>query len=93
MKRRAAQRELTLRATRKRLDALARHTRIARTEGALPEIAVDVHTLRTDGEGTEEATFRWGGGVSVEVSLFDHGQGDTPDHADGTRPWAACSRS
>jgi len=67
---------LGLRATKKRLDALAKRTGIARTEGYLPEVSVDVHSLHTDAEGPgAEKEWRWGGGVSVEVPLFDRKQG------------------
>jgi cobalt-zinc-cadmium efflux system outer membrane protein len=72
----ALEANLELRAAQKRLDALARRTGVSRTEGWLPEVAVDVHSLRTDGEGTDDQEWRWGGGVSVEVPLFDHGQGE-----------------
>lgn len=67
---------LDLRAAEKRLEALARRTGIARTEGWLPEVAMDVHSLRTDPEQGGDSEWRWGGGVSVEVPLFDHGQGE-----------------
>jgi cobalt-zinc-cadmium efflux system outer membrane protein len=67
---------LDLRAADKRLEALARRTGIARTEGWLPEVAMDVHSLRTDSETDGDSEWRWGGGVSVEVPLFDHGQGE-----------------
>ena len=68
--------KLELGASKKRLDALAKRTGIARTEGWLPEVAMDVHSLRTDGEEGGDSQWRWGGGVSVEVPLFDHGQGE-----------------
>jgi outer membrane protein TolC len=74
--RRALTANLQLRAMHERLDALARQTGVARTQGWLPEIALDVHTLRTDREAARGEDYRWGGGVSVEVPLFDHGQGE-----------------
>jgi outer membrane protein TolC len=76
LERQAIEANLELRAAEKRLDALAKRTGIARTQGWLPEVAVDVHTLRTDREGRDDSEWRWGGGVSVEVPLFDHGQGE-----------------
>lgn len=74
---RALEANLDLRALGKQLDALARRTGAARTEGWLPEVALDVHSLRTkDEQQPGERQWRWGGGVSVEVPLFDHGQGE-----------------
>ena len=74
--RKALNANLDLHAAEKRLDALAKRTGIARTQGWMPEVAVDVHTLRTDREARDDSEWRWGGGVSVEVPLFDHGQGE-----------------
>jgi cobalt-zinc-cadmium efflux system outer membrane protein len=76
IERKALEANLELRAAHKRLDALARRTGVARTQGFLPEVALDVHTLRTDEEDSGGDEWRWGGGVSVEVPLFDHGQGE-----------------
>lgn len=75
LERRALEASLDLSASSKRLDALARRTGIARTGAWLPEIAADVHALRTrrEDDGTGER-WRWGGGVSVQVPLFDRGQ-------------------
>jgi len=68
---------LDLRAMQKRLDALAKRTGIARTQGYLPHVAVDVHSLHTDpevaGAGSE---WRWGTGLTIEVPLFDRSQGE-----------------
>lgn len=72
----ALEANLGLRASKKRLDALAKRTGIARTEAWLPEVAVDVHSLRTKNEDARRSDeWRWGGGVSVQVPLFDRGQG------------------
>jgi cobalt-zinc-cadmium efflux system outer membrane protein len=76
IERKALEANLELRGARERLEALARRTGIARTEGWLPEVALDVHALRTDEEAGSGDAWRWGGGVSVEVPLFDHGQGE-----------------
>ena len=54
---------------RSRLEALARETGIARTEGWLPEITVDAHTER-DG-----ARWEIGGGAHISVPIFDQRQG------------------
>jgi cobalt-zinc-cadmium efflux system outer membrane protein len=64
-----------LKASEQRLRALAKRTGVARTEGWLPDVSVDVHSLKTDPEGPDDKEWRWGGGVAVEVPLFDHGQG------------------
>jgi cobalt-zinc-cadmium efflux system outer membrane protein len=76
LEKRVLEASLDLRASRKRLDALAKRTGVARAEGWLPEVAVDVHSLRTDDEEGNGDEWRWGGGISVEVPLFDHGQGE-----------------
>lgn len=77
LERRALQANLDLQASERRLDALARRTGLSRWRGLLPEVAVDVHALHTDPElgGSDESQWRWGGGVSVEVPLFDRQQG------------------
>ena len=76
LEQRALEASLTLRASKKRLEGLARRTGIVRTEAWLPEVAVDVHTLRVKQEdGRSDEGWRWGGGVSVQVPLFDRGQG------------------
>lgn len=73
----ALEENLDLRAMRKRLDALARRTGVARTEAYLPNIAVDVHSLHTDPESSgAQSQWRWGSGLSVEVPLFDRNQGE-----------------
>ncbi|MFV8756172.1 TolC family protein [Nannocystaceae bacterium ST9] len=71
---------LELAATRSRLEALARKTGLSRTEGWLPDIAVDVHGLAGAPEGALQADgsrWRFGGGVSLSVPLADRNQGNT----------------
>ena len=76
LEKRALEASLDLRASKKRLDGLAKRTGIVRTEAWLPEVAVDVHTLRVkEEEGRRDDNWRWGGGVSVQVPLFDRAQG------------------
>jgi cobalt-zinc-cadmium efflux system outer membrane protein len=71
---------LELAATRSRLEALARKTGLSRTDGWLPDIAVDVHALGGAPEGAltpDMARMRFGGGVSLSVPLIDRNQGRT----------------
>ncbi len=79
---RAVDTSLELAATRSKLEALARETGVSRTEGWLPEIAVDVHALAAPPEGASPTTpmdnrWRFGGGVSLEVPLANRNQGTT----------------
>jgi outer membrane protein TolC len=78
LERLALEANLDLQAAERRLDALARRTGVTRWRGLLPEVAFDVHALHTDPEpGSSDAQeWRWGGGVSVEVPLFDRRQGE-----------------
>jgi outer membrane protein TolC len=73
---RAIAASLDLRAIARRLEAASRRTGVARVTGYLPEVAVDVHALRVkqDDHHTDSG-FRYGGGVSVGVPLFDRRQG------------------
>jgi outer membrane protein TolC len=81
---RALQASLELGAARSRLEAAARRTGLARAQGWLPDVAVDVHALYGDPEsapGSSAAVpWRFGGGVSFTVPLFDRGQGNTRGH-------------
>ncbi|MSP63464.1 MAG: TolC family protein [Myxococcales bacterium] len=75
----ALEASLELGEARGRLDALARRIGLTRTEGFLPDIAVDVHTLLGDPEprASEAVSGGWrvGGGVSLTLPLFDRRQG------------------
>jgi cobalt-zinc-cadmium efflux system outer membrane protein len=71
---------LDLKSLAQRLEAAGRRTGHARAAGWLPALAVDVHALRTDArdhatEVRSDQRWRYGGGVSVGVPLFDRGQG------------------
>ena len=71
---------LELAATRSHLEALARKTGLSRTEGWLPDIAVDVHGLAGAPDGalqTDGTPWRFGAGVSLAVPLADRNQGRT----------------
>lgn len=72
---------LELAAMRSRLEAIARRTRLSRTQGWLPEIDVDVHALRGDPESTATGgPVRVGAGVSLSVPLFNQRRGTTRAH-------------
>ncbi|MEZ4326499.1 MAG: TolC family protein [Polyangiales bacterium] len=70
---------LDLRETRERLEGLARRAGVARTAGWLPDIAVDLHALNGNPEDDPMGSSGWrfGGGVSVGVPLFDQQRGTT----------------
>lgn len=70
---------LDLSEARHRLEGLARRTGLARTEGWLPDIALDAHGLRGNPEDDKAAAgdpnWRFGAGISVGVPLFNRRQG------------------
>jgi|GEM_PF-485918 len=78
---RALRASLELSETRHRLESLARRTGVARTEGWLPDIAIDAHGLRgnpeADATGRGDPNWAFGAGVSVGVPLFNRRQGTT----------------
>lgn len=62
------------------LEGLARKSGVERTAGWLPDVSVDVRALRENpnlpaAEQTQE--WRWGGGVSVGIPIFDRRSGAT----------------
>jgi outer membrane protein TolC len=77
VERRAIEASLDLAASRAALDGMARRNGLARTEGWMPEIELDVHVLEGEPEtptgGASE--LRVGAGASVSVPLFDRRQG------------------
>lgn len=75
----ALEASLDLKATRSRLEALARKAGYSQLKGWLPEIALDVHALYGNPESTPGTNGDWrlGGGVSVGVPLFDQQRGNT----------------
>lgn len=80
LEKRALAANLDLAATRKRLDAIAKRTGISRTEGWLPRIDVDVHSLIGNPASPSRANARWGAGVGIDVPLFDRQQGNVRVH-------------
>lgn len=72
---RAIKASLARAAMEQHLEALAKRAGIARTEGWLPRLDVDVHALIGDPLSSTEDQLRWGGGVGVDVPLFDRRQG------------------
>jgi cobalt-zinc-cadmium efflux system outer membrane protein len=76
IERRSIAANLDLAASQKRLEAIAKRTGITRTEGWLPRIDLDVHTLIGNPERGEQDKVRWGGGVGIDVPLFDRQQGN-----------------
>jgi cobalt-zinc-cadmium efflux system outer membrane protein len=74
----AIERSFELAAGRSHLEALAHRTGVERTEGWLPEIAVDYHALVGDPTAMPGGgEWRSGAGVSVVVPLFNQNRGKT----------------
>lgn len=72
---------LDLKALEQRLSAAGRRTGIARATSLVPDVAVDFHALHADKsarthDGEKQEQWRYGGGVSVGVPLFDRSQGN-----------------
>lgn len=76
----AVEASLELAAARRRLEASARRTKLARAEGWLPDVAVDVHALHGDPERAGRAPWGVGAGVSLSVPLFNRNRGTTRAH-------------
>jgi outer membrane protein TolC len=78
---RAVEASLQLRAARAQLEAHAHRTGAARTAGLLPDVTLGArarHATKDSPEVTDgEKPWSFGAGVSVELPLFDHGQGAT----------------
>lgn len=67
---------LDMKSIQQSLVAAGRRTGVARTSAFLPEVAVDVHALRAKPhDAGDDSKWRYGGGVSVGVPLFDRKQG------------------
>lgn len=78
---RVVQASLELAAMRSRLEAIARRTKLSRTQGWLPEVDVDMHALTGNPEsGAVKGPVRLGAGVSLSVPLFNQQRGTTRAH-------------
>jgi cobalt-zinc-cadmium efflux system outer membrane protein len=69
---------LALQSARQSLIALARAAGATRTEGLVPDVAVDVHALsgHTDADLSDARSWRFGAGVNLGLPLFDRQQGN-----------------
>jgi outer membrane protein, heavy metal efflux system len=75
---RAIAASLELAGSRSELEALADRTGLERTEGWLPEIAVDYHALvGSPSDSPQLGGVRSGAGISLEVPLFNQNRGNT----------------
>lgn len=74
----ALEASLELRAMRSQMTAAARRAGLARVEGVLPEILVDVHALVGDPAASDALAI--GGGVGIRLPLFDRGDGRVAEH-------------
>ncbi|MCC6806762.1 MAG: TolC family protein [Deltaproteobacteria bacterium] len=76
-----ADNSLDLEETRRRLDALAKKAGYSALSGWLPEINLDVHALIGDPDAAPatpaDTRWRFGGGVSVRLPIFDQARGTT----------------
>jgi cobalt-zinc-cadmium efflux system outer membrane protein len=72
IERRAIEASLELRALRAQMLGAARRAGLARVEGMLPEVLVDVHML----VGGSSADTQIGGGLAVRLPLFDRGDAE-----------------
>jgi cobalt-zinc-cadmium efflux system outer membrane protein len=72
---------LDLRRSREELEGLARQAGVTRLDGWLPDVSVDVHGLHVTPEPGTRATdareWRFGGGVTMTLPMFDRNQGAT----------------
>jgi len=68
---------LELKAIERRLDAAGHRTGVARATALIPDVAVDFHALHAnaDAHDRDEKSWRYGGGVSVGVPVFNRQQG------------------
>jgi outer membrane protein, heavy metal efflux system len=76
----AIEASLDLAAAKSRLEAIAHRTSVSRTEGWVPDVEVDVHSLYGDPEEDSSAPWRFGGGISLSLPVFDRNQGTTLRH-------------
>ncbi len=74
---RAIAANLRLAATHSRIEAARRRVELARVDGWMPDIELDVHALHAGGEPSTAPGEPWGigGGIAIEIPLFDRGRG------------------
>ncbi|MDB4988745.1 MAG: copB [Myxococcaceae bacterium] len=76
---RALTANLDLKALEHRLESAARQTGIVRARSIVPDLSVDGHALRVNGDAQHhdgQAYWRYAAGVNVAVPLFDRQQGN-----------------
>ena len=73
LERRAIEASLELRALQSRMTAAARRAGLARAEGLIPELLVDVHALIGDSADSRAVAF--GAGLGLRLPVFDQGRG------------------
>jgi outer membrane protein, heavy metal efflux system len=72
----AINKNVELLALEAKAEGLGRRLGVVKARGWVPSVAADFHALRTRAEsGGESGNFRFGGGVSAEIPLFDRKQG------------------
>lgn len=85
LERRAIDASLELRAMQSRMVAAARRAGLARTEGVLPQLLLDVHALV--GDPTSGAGTTLGGGIAVRLPIFDRGDGRVAEYEHQLDAW------
>lgn len=75
LERRAIEASLELRALQSRMTASARRAGLARAEGVIPELLVDVHALIGDATDTDTGSVAFGAGIGLRLPVFDQGRG------------------
>lgn len=73
---RALRASLELSALRGRMLAAARRQQLARVQGRLPDVSLDVHVLYGRPEEPTAGAWGLGGGISLKLPLFDRQQGN-----------------
>lgn len=71
---------LDLRSAKEELESLARRASVARNGGWVPDITADVHALQGNPASDapeDDRDWRFGAGVSVDLPVFDHKQGES----------------
>jgi outer membrane protein TolC len=72
---RALQNSLELAEARSQLEAIARRTGLTRTSGWLPDVSLGFKSVYEQAEAPAGEPWRFGGGVTMTIPLFDRQQG------------------